>query len=158
MEKKEASLKQENMISNYLGWRRIPGSGARPFAPGDISSKHWLGECKTHTEPEHNIIFKLDVWDKICDEAASRFKRPALFVDDGSQTVKNTYCMFDATADLENYIDQCELNVLDHKKSISLKYPVSDEDSSKSLLYQRKGKILCILSLERFKQYLEIGA
>ncbi len=87
------SDRQEHMIADYLGWSVVSGSGARSTLPGDIRSEDWLGECKTHKTPGQMISFKHKVWKKIQDEASSKFKFPALFVDDGSQTVENTWVM-----------------------------------------------------------------
>ncbi len=85
---------QEKRIANLLGWKQVSGSGARPTHPGDIVSSEFLCECKTHTKISDNIIFKLDHWNKIEKEAESQFKSPVLFVDDGSQLIGNTWCIF----------------------------------------------------------------
>lgn len=82
---------QENNIANFLGWKVVAGSGARDLSPGDIVGESFLGECKTHTKKVDNIVFFADVWKKICEEAFSRFKYPALFVDDGTQHLENTW-------------------------------------------------------------------
>lgn len=94
MTNKEASDAQEKMIAKFLGWKQVTGSGSRPNFPGDIVGEEWMGECKTHTSPNHRIIFKKSVWDKICEEANSRFKFPAYFTDDGSQKSYNTWVLF----------------------------------------------------------------
>lgn len=88
------SGKQERIIASALGWSVVPGSGARSLHPGDIQSDEWLGECKTHTKPGNKITFYKNVWDKIVDEAISRYKFPALFVDDGSQKIENTWVLY----------------------------------------------------------------
>ena len=88
------SSKQENTISKFLGWSVVTGSGSRSTHPGDIQSTGWLGECKTHETPGHRIIFYQSVWKKIQDEAISKYRFPALFVDDGSQKVENTWVMY----------------------------------------------------------------
>ncbi len=91
--KKQCSSIQESLISRYLGWKQIKGSGSRPLHPGDISNQRWLGECKTHITANYPLKFNFDVWDKISEEAQSQFKLPVLFVDDGSQLIQNTWCM-----------------------------------------------------------------
>lgn len=91
---KHFSNKQEKLIADYLNWAVVVGSGARDFHPGDITSDDWLCECKTHTSSGHDIYFNRDVWKKLSNEAISKFKFPVLFVDDGSQKVENTWCMF----------------------------------------------------------------
>lgn len=93
--RKEASSKQERLVANMLGWRVVSGSGARPTHVGDITSDDWIGECKTHVNPGHRILFDASVWKKIKDEANSKFKYPVLICDDGSQTIEYTWCMFD---------------------------------------------------------------
>lgn len=98
MSTKDYSTKQEKMIASYLGWNVVPASGARDFHPGDIRSDRWLGECKTHQVSGNKIIFRKDVWKKICEEAQSQFKIPALFVDDGSQKIENTWVIFPSHA------------------------------------------------------------
>lgn len=94
MATKDYSSKQESTIARYLGWSVVSGSGSRDCHPGDIQSESWLGECKTHVNPNTKICFIEDVWRKISDEAASKFKYPVLFVDDGSQSVERTWCMY----------------------------------------------------------------
>ena len=85
--KKYYSNKQETTVASYLGWSVVTGSGSRSTLPGDIQSDEWLGECKTHETTGHKIIFYHSVWTKLQDEAISKYKFPALFVDDGSQKV-----------------------------------------------------------------------
>ena len=94
MTNKEASDKQEKMVAKYLGWRQVTGSGSRPTHPGDVLSDEWMGECKTHVSPNHKVVFKKSVWDKICEEAYAHHRSPAYFSDDGSQLSKNTWVVF----------------------------------------------------------------
>ena len=86
------SSKQEKLVADYNVWEVVSGSGAR-FQPGDVRSAVWLGECKTHSESDHKILFERKVWDKICREAMSQLRAPVLFVDDGSQSISQTWCM-----------------------------------------------------------------
>lgn len=88
------SSKQEKLVAAELGWDVVTGSGARDCHPGDIISDAWLGECKTHTTSGKPIKFDASVWKKISDEAQSKFKYPVLFVDDGSQSIETTWCLF----------------------------------------------------------------
>lgn len=94
MDTKKFSRIQETTIAKYLGWKVVSGSGARDCHPGDVKSDEWLGECKTHTQAGINIKFVYTVWKKICAEAESQFKVPVLFVDDGSQRLDKTWCLF----------------------------------------------------------------
>ena len=93
MTNKEASYNQEHMVANFLGWQVVSGSGSRPFSPGDIKNENYLLECKTHTKEQSNIVFYKNHWDKICKEARSVNKYPALVVDEGSQRAENTWVM-----------------------------------------------------------------
>lgn len=90
---KTFSNKQEKVVAKGLGGYPIGGSGAMPGAPGDVKTYEWLVECKTHTEPDKNIAFNLDVWKKIEDEAMAMHRKPVLIVDDGSQTLSKTWCL-----------------------------------------------------------------
>lgn len=94
MTKKQASDKQEKLVAKTLGWKQVKGSGARPNHPGDVIGAEWLGECKTHVDADHKVHFAKDIWDKIAEEADSRFKSPAYFSDDGSQTEDKTWVIF----------------------------------------------------------------
>ena len=87
------SSKQESLLASELGWGVISGSGSRPGAPGDISCDDWLGECKTHEAPGNKIFFDALVWDKIQKESVVKHRSPALLVDDGSQTTKDTWVL-----------------------------------------------------------------
>ena len=92
--KKQFSSKQERTVADALGWSVVGGSGARLTEVGDVRSDEWLCECKTHTSPNHAIAFNLSVWAKLRNEAAAKFKYPVLIVDDGSQLLSRTWCMF----------------------------------------------------------------
>ncbi|MBO4542818.1 MAG: hypothetical protein J5725_06495 [Bacteroidales bacterium] len=93
MNKKEASARQEKMVSDYMGWRVVTGSGSRPFSPGDVNGEHFLVECKTHIEEQDNIVFYKKHWVKISEEAMAKHRYPALIVDNGTQKSKNTWVM-----------------------------------------------------------------
>lgn len=94
MATKDFSSIQERRVAAELNWHVVSGSGARPCSPGDIESDQWLGECKTHTERNKPIVFYLDVWHKLKTEAMFRRKNPVLIVDDGSQQINKTWCLF----------------------------------------------------------------
>lgn len=85
---------QEDTVAKYLGWGVVSGSGSRAGKPGDISGAHFLGECKTHTQPNQKLLFDQDVWKKLKGEAQSTHRFPVLVVDDGSQKIGKTWCMF----------------------------------------------------------------
>lgn len=93
MATKDYSNKQESIIANYLGWKRVSASGARDCHPGDIKSEEWLGECKTHTKLIKEIRFVYAQWSKICEEAMTSRRFPVMFVDNGTQAISGTWCM-----------------------------------------------------------------
>ena len=113
---KEASTKQESMIAKSLAWKTVTGSGSTPFRKGDVVSDKWLGECKTHTSSGHKIVFDLDVWSKIKDEAQVHNRFPVLFVDDGSQKLSETWACFQVSpfSEFSNITDTTSiLNISD---------------------------------------------
>lgn len=87
------SEKQEKMIANELGGYPVGLSGAGPANPGDVKTYDWLVECKTHTKPDQSIVFDVNVWKKIQDEAMAIHRKPVLVADDGSQSINRTWCM-----------------------------------------------------------------
>ena len=91
MNNKYYSERQEKMVANYMGWRVVPGSGARPFTPGDVNSYNFLVECKTHTTETHNVAFYKKHWVKIQTEARSKYRRPVLITDNGTQLAEYTW-------------------------------------------------------------------
>ena len=103
MNKKEISEAQEALICNYLNWKRVKGSGSRHTFPGDVESYMWLGECKTHIHSVGKLIFEKHVWNKIQQEALSKFKYPVLFVDEGGCiTIDSVWCMLPRTIEFLN--------------------------------------------------------
>ena len=93
MNNKESSSKQEKMVADYMGWKVVTGSGARPFAPGDVANSQCLVECKTHNTEQRNIVFRKTHWKKISKEARSVNKYPILITDNGAQKSTNTWVM-----------------------------------------------------------------
>lgn len=104
------SNKQESMISNYLGWTKVPASGAL-MKPGDIYSDEYLGECKTHMISGVPVSFNIDVWTKLKREAMSQFRRPVYFSDDGSQQIQNTWVILDNVRSSVSIYSSDELRV-----------------------------------------------
>jgi len=145
---KHHSKLQETLIADFLGWTVISGSGCRPLYPGDVKSDSWLGECKTHIEPNHKICFYFNVWDKIDQEAISQFKEPVLFVDDGSKKLQNTYVMFKSPVLIESDIS----NIPDYSSKSSISFSLESFD--KVLIFQRYEQLFMILNVMEFKQYI----
>lgn len=90
---KDYSSKQEKLIAAELGGYPVGMSGAGAANPGDVRTYDWLVECKTHTKPDQSILFDLDVWKKIENEAMGIHRKPVLIVDDGSQSISKTWCL-----------------------------------------------------------------
>lgn len=137
MATKDYSSKQEGNIAEFLDWQVVPGSGATACIPGDIRSANWLGECKTHTSPGKKIQFFSEVWDKIAEEATSKYKYPAYFVDDGSQRLDKTWVMFDikcitsSSPVLTNYPFTVRKNIsFEHNKLWSYKLEAQGNNST----------------------------
>lgn len=147
--KKYYSNLQESSIATYLNWVQISGSGSRPLHPGDIADKKWLGECKTHTTPGHRIVFSFDVWDKLEREAISQFKRPALFVDDGSQKLSKTWVMV-KTPEIER--KKLTADVLDCTKSKSIR--VNQKAEETAVIFLRDSDVYMVMTLESFRSFL----
>lgn len=110
MSTKDYSNAQEAMVSTYLQWNRVSGSGAAKCSAGDVISDKFLGECKTHETKGQKIIFRQDVWNKISDEAMIFGRIPVLFVDDGSRKPYNTYCVTRKPSDISVIPDK-EFNI-----------------------------------------------
>lgn len=153
----------ESVVSKFLGWSVVTGSGSRSCFPGDIISSEWLGECKTHTSPGHSILFDSSVWKKITEEAASKHRYPALFVDDGSQSIKCTWCLLPRFT-LDEWSDNIKFTPYPNKfdKHINFKHDelkaIYDEQSSdaEALCFTVKFNTsdLVILPLEVFGDIL----
>lgn len=131
---------QENMVAKYLGWKVVSGSGARDLSPGDVISDKYIGECKTHMNIVNDIIFRADVWDKICAEGLSRFKHPVLIVDDGTQKDVNTWIMTSWQAiDISKCaVYECPLTLF--KISVNIKFDNSSMKTLRNRLYLSESR------------------
>ena len=156
------STRQEKRIADYLGWSAVSASGARPFNPGDIKSGDWLCECKTHTKETEKITINKKVWLKICNEARSSFKRPILFVDNGTQEIKNTWCILaekfasEVTLwhpDPNSLLKETETGItFNHKAMQKL---LSDNPEADAVAISVCGQSLLLMKMERFKDHLD---
>lgn len=162
MNNKTCSSAQERMIAQSLCWQVVTGSGSRECYPGDVISDEWLGECKTHNSLVDTISFMKSHWMKISDEAASKFRFPVLFVDNGSQKIDHTWALFKFKG--------CDLSAFKAEitPDINSKVNIRFSDAAMSKLYKSycatfEGCIvfrlkafnddLCILP---FRQFVEI--
>lgn len=160
---KHFSAIQESSIAKALGWSVVSGSGARDFHPGDIRSDAWLGECKTHTESGKPIQFNASTWVKICEEASSQFKYPALFVDDGSQKLSNTWVMFLLDANCPDniskydYPEKYKINIKFDCKELLHRYKNLMSWSYSTAVWTAKigGTTVGILPFEQFQKLFE---
>ena len=148
---KAYSDRQEKLIARYLNWKQVSGSGARPLQPGDVICDEWLGECKTYITSGHPIIFKFDVWDKLEEEAISQFKTPALFVDDGSQTIDSTFVLIEVPNGIE--IDGSAVDYSD-KKSFRFNSKDFFESTKIAKSFKRNDRMYCVMWLPQFSTYL----
>lgn len=146
--KKEASSKQEHRIAAALGWKVTSGSGARAFYPGDVSSDVWLGECKTHVDLSP-VLFYFSVWEKICDEAASQFKRPVLFIDNGSQQLSKTWCILNTVLDYDGEVCDAPSTCINaHTVNVAAAF------FDRHRVYRVPGKDLYIMPFEIFQEHI----
>lgn len=165
MNNKYFSNRQEQMISKYLGWGQVTGSGSRPIAPGDVKSSHWLGECKTHDTERSNVVFMKCHWFKICNEAMSKGRYPVLFVDNGTQLSDNTWVMTSIRV-----FDPEKLNIItglknNATKGNSLNFNLADaqalyksnsvDDKVNMFSIAWDGRDLAIIPLSVFKDFIE---
>lgn len=146
------STKQEQAIADYLGWSAVPASGARMFDKGDVKSSDWLAECKTHTEPKDKIVIKKEVWIKLSYEARSLMRSPILCIDNGTQKIRNTWCVIPKrfySGDGE-YID-IPHNETDNIYSFSFARvnPIFTENSI--FEFSIKNESLLLMRIEHFK-------
>lgn len=100
MSTKDYSNAQESMVADFLGWNKVAGSGAATCKAGDVISDKFLGECKTHETVGSKVVFRRDVWSKLCDEAMVFGRIPVLIADDGTQKWRRTYCLVKKPADM----------------------------------------------------------
>lgn len=159
MATKDYSNAQEEMVSTYLQWDRVAASGGASFVCGDVISDKFLGECKTHIEQGSKIVFRQDVWQKLCDECVSVGRLPVLFVDDGSRKPYNTYCITRKPVDMsilpknEFYIQDYNVN---YKKQLNfdpmkLQRKINKKDNS--LFVIRWVEDVLLMGLDTFKEY-----
>jgi hypothetical protein len=70
---------QEERVAARTGGRRVPGSGASPYAKGDVRLSRWLVECK---KTEHASLSIKKSWlVKISKQAVAIQKEPALAIE-----------------------------------------------------------------------------
>ena len=148
------SSKQEKMIADHLRWSVVTGSGSRSTHPGDVESDEWLGECKTHKGPGHKIKFDHNVWKKIVDEAASKYKFPVLFVDDGSQTMRHTWCMFSTSPSVPclstNYLLPIKSNIIFDSDTMMIHRRSIQTDEPVIYVVKFSSKVLFVSTFEDF--------
>ena len=158
MEKKPTkyySSLQENRIADYLGWSAVSASGARPFNPGDVKSTEWLAECKTHTEPTDTVTINKAVWKKLANEAKGCMRKPVLFVDDGTQKLKNTWAVFPQRMCFDAKLDVKTPKINETDKKFTFKQSIFSKEISEkgqccSIFIENES--LYIVKIELFKE------
>lgn len=166
---KTYSDKHEKAVAKYLGWKQVSGSGSRPCAVGDVRGASWLCECKTHTTPGHKLTFVMSVWDKIMDEAMSQHLRPVLMVDDGSQKIQNTWCLFNSLPEFwakhgvvgkdDYYITELPERFM----NVNVNFTLDDMREEKKhpftvFRFRVNGKIHFLCNIETFREMLLDGS
>lgn len=165
MTNKEASSKQEKMVADFLGWRVVTGSGARPFTPGDVNSDHFLVECKTHVEEQDNIVFQKKHWEKISIESRTVNKYPALIVDNGTQKSKNTWVMIPKRMFADDKVfkifglvntARTDSTITFKNSAASLLFKLGHHDKKTSYFPEWcNGEQVAIMSLEEFRNFYQ---
>lgn len=155
MDKKKFSDLQESRIAKYLNWKQVSGSGAKSFHPGDVIGDKYLGECKTHVSPGHRLIFSFSVWDKIEKEANSQFRKPVLFVDDGSQEISKTWCMVEITGYVSGKVGTLDCT---DRSSISISLDDTLFWKQKNIVFSRGQNKYILIPLKEFKEFCELEA
>lgn len=163
MEKKPTkhySSTQENRIADYLGWSAVSASGARPFTPGDVKSCDWLAECKTHTSVTDLLTINKSVWKKISTEAKGCMRKPVLFIDNGTQELKNTYAVVPKRVCIGISLHKVDL----HVKEAGTKFTFKHSEASKLLSglgsylpISLHSESLLLMRLESFKELIVRG-
>lgn len=146
---------QESSVAKFLDGKVVTGSGSRATHPGDIELGDWLCECKTHLAPKNYILFKQSEWRKICDEATSKFKHPVLIVDNGSQDLKFTWCLYPM------YFDRSQYPTTNYPNAwkTNIKFDLSElqRDVIYLMMYGQSITPMCISSIDMFKMILAEG-
>ena len=165
MNNKIFSNRQEKMVADYMGWKVVSGSGARPFDPGDVVNSHCLVECKTHDTEQTNIVFRKTHWTKISLEARSKNRYPVLITDNGTQKSNYTWVLTST-----KFLGSSDANSIDGLANTSSKGTTITfkHDAALSLFNSNyiRGKVnylsetwdndlLAIMPLEEFKNFYE---
>lgn len=161
-EKRVASDRQEMIVANFLGFKKVVASGARNFYPGDVESEQWLGECKTKLTPHDNISIIHRHWRKIQDEADGKHKFPVLFVDNGTQTASNTWAIVRSNVlPLDIDVKQADM-FKDNKSSTTFSHLLAKEQyklcNRQGLNYVFTGQDthMVVIPLTKFKELVEV--
>ena len=163
MEKKPTkhySSTQENRIADYLGWSAVSASGARPFTPGDVKSCDWLAECKTHTSITDVLTINKSVWKKISTEAKGCMRKPVLFIDNGTQELKNTYAVIPKRVCIGINLHQVDVPIKEAGTKFTFKHSEASKllsDLGSYLPISLHSESLLLMRLESFKELLVGG-
>ena len=165
MNNKIFSSRQEKMVADYMGWKVVSGSGARPFNPGDVANGQCLVECKTHDTEQVNVVFRKTHWQKITSEARAKNRYPVLITDNGTQKSNDTWVLTSV-----KFVGNGDTNRIDGLVNTSSKGTTITfkQDGARSLFNTRyvSGKVnylaetwdndlLAIMPLEEFRTFYQ---
>lgn len=151
------SSMHESAIAKYLNWSVVSGSGARPCCVADIESEEFLGECKTHVEPQRTYIFVNKVWEKLLKESMFAHRYPALFIDDGHQTYSTTLVAIPQYAmPVELLSEYSFINIEPNLSSVTVSTKLVESMNSKMIFSSMLGSSkVYIMPCATFKAILE---
>jgi len=165
MNNKLFSSRQEKMVADYMGWKVVSGSGARPFDPGDVVNAHCLVECKTHDTEQANIVFRKTHWQKISTEARAKNRYPVLITDNGTQKLRNTWVLISVKLTdignanridgLANTSSKGATITFKHDNALSLFNTNYIRGKVNYLSATWGNELLAIMPLEEFKNFYE---
>lgn len=116
------SIQHEEFVAKLYEGKRSPSSGAAVSDGGDVRSQEDLFECKqtgNADKPAKSISIKLNVLEKIADEAWSEGREPAIAL--------RIYNPDSDLADDDGNIDLVARLIWDDLNNIQLKRAISDQ-------------------------------
>jgi hypothetical protein len=75
MTTRQLADKHEKAVAKALGGRQTPSSGSTPYSKGDITTDHFIIECKTKMVETNSIIIKQEWIDTLEQERRATGKQ-----------------------------------------------------------------------------------
>ena len=97
---------QERRVAKAIGGRQTSNSGAPRFTAGDVTTKNWLIECKTCTEPRKSFTLQKEWFDKNEEEAFAMHKDYSAVVFDFGDGVDRYIIDQRLFQKLQEYLEQ----------------------------------------------------